>query len=464
MAENETMKDNLAFEKKKKFEEQLLETIKELKTGETTIIGGMEITNYGGQSTIKIEGIDITFGIVDKDGNFTYNRENFVEAKKVLEEEGITLEELGLPDIEEWIDLEEQERDENGGRDEKSLSKDMGEKDKPEREEPEKPEKEDKEDKSKELTKAGIKRDSSWIEIRNDREADEMRTFMGIIKREYPDLVKGDNRLFIAPNPKDPNDYNLYAMDKSGKVVLSEIPLEHTEGKNQMSEDVITYERDGSHAKTQMPIQMLKIGKSHNNAMIMIYNGTRTNTQVHIGVRTEGDNYQSHSISSSMSQNNFMDATEDVKYATSSSFAEREEGDFERAYYETLAILEKQGVPDKINPAKDNNAISVTEVEKFDDFRAAFAKTLVEEYGISEKCAAHVAVDVIEKGQNFDKAIENGILEEEKEKEAKGTIPPGSAERFASERTKSILSGDNGEDIENNEKTPDENPRSRRPH
>ena len=228
-----------------------------------------------------------------------------------------------------------------------------------------------------------------------------------------------------------------------------------------VSENVTTYERDGSNAKTQMPIQILKVGKSHNNAMIMIYNGKRNDTQVHIGVRTQGDNYQSHEVSNSLSPNKIMDATEDVKYATSSSFAEREEGDFERAYYETLKSLEKQGVPDKINPAKDNDGISVTEVEKFDDFRAAFAKTLIEEYGISEKCAAHVAVDVLEKGQTFDKAIENAIFEEEKEKEGKGTMPPGSAKYIATEKTKKILSGDNGENIDNDQKTPDQNPRRR---
>lgn len=53
MAENNAVKDNLALEQKKKYEDKIKETIKELKTGETTTIGGMEITNYGGQATIK---------------------------------------------------------------------------------------------------------------------------------------------------------------------------------------------------------------------------------------------------------------------------------------------------------------------------------------------------------------------------------------------------------------------------
>ena len=462
MAENDSVKDNLAIEQKKEYEEQVLETIKELKTGETTTIGGMEITNYGGQATIKLEGIDITFGIVDNNGNFTYSRENFVEVKKVLEEEGITLEELGLPDIEEWIDLEEPQIEENG-RDERGLSKDMKEKDKPEREEPEKPEKEDKEEETKEITKAGIKWDPSWIEIRSDRETDEFRTFSTMLRKEYPKHMQGAKRFFIAPNPKDANDYNLYVTDKQ-KNVINEIPLEHTEGKNPISEEVITYAKDGKNAKTQIPIQMLKIGKSHNNAMIMIYNGKINHTEVHIGVRSQGDNYQSHSISSSRSQNNFMDATEDVKYATSSSGSERYDGDREKRVYETLANLEKQGVPDEINPAKDNNGIEVIEVENYKDFTAAYADILMNKYDISKECAANVAVRVLDDGEKFDKAMEQGILEEEKIKESKGTIPPGSAEHIASEKTKRILSGDGdtmGDDVENDEKTPDENPRRR---
>lgn len=461
MDEGNVGKD-LAIKQKQEYEEEILKTIKQLKSGMTTTIGGMEITNYGGQATIKIEGIDIAFGIVDKDGNFTYSKENFLQAKKALEEEGLNLEELGLPDIEQWIDEQEQERDEME-KGENSLSKDMGEKkeDKPEREEPE--ERDGDEEEKQPANKKFPKKDSGWIEIKSDRETDEMRTFYGMIKKEYPNHVQGAERFFIAPNPKDANDYNLYTTDAQGNVV-NEIPLEHTEGKNPMDEDVLTYGKDGSNSKTQQPVQILKIGNSVNGAMLVITKGTRTGTQVHIGNRSRGDDYNVHQISSSLSQKDIMDAEENVREGTSSSYGEREEGTLEKKYYDTLEKLEKQGIPDKSNPAKDNDGISFTEVEKFDDFRASFAKTLVEEYGISESCAARVAVEVLEKGQGFEKAIEQGILEEEKDKESKGTIPPGSAERFASVRTKSILNGDNKEEKISDEKTPDENPRSRRSH
>ena len=112
MAENEGMEEkDLALEQKKEFEAQLLEVIKDLKTNQTTIsIEGIEVTNYGEQYTIKLRGI--TFGIIDKQGNFTYNKEKFKQVKKALEEEGVTLDDLGLPDIEQSIDQEKEPKEE----------------------------------------------------------------------------------------------------------------------------------------------------------------------------------------------------------------------------------------------------------------------------------------------------------------------------------------------------------------
>ena len=47
-----------------------------------------------------------------------------------------------------------------------------------------------------------------------------------MLKKEYPNHVQGAERFFIAPNPKDANDYNLYVADAKGNIT-NEIPLEH---------------------------------------------------------------------------------------------------------------------------------------------------------------------------------------------------------------------------------------------
>lgn len=131
MEENEAMEGkDLALDERQEFEGKILEAIKELKKGETTIsVEGIEITNYGEQYTINLKGI--TFGLIDKEGNFSYNKQNFAEIKKSLEEEGLTLEELGLPDIEQWIDEEQQEQEQEELEEETS-EEELGEEEKDE--------------------------------------------------------------------------------------------------------------------------------------------------------------------------------------------------------------------------------------------------------------------------------------------------------------------------------------------
>lgn len=124
MAENEGMEGkNLAAEQKKEFEAKILEQIEDLKTGQTTIsTEGIEVTNYGEQYTIKLKGI--TFGIIDKEGKFTYNSNSFKTLKNVLKEDGQTLEDLGLPDLDQSIDQEKEPEQENEDREEPEQSKD----------------------------------------------------------------------------------------------------------------------------------------------------------------------------------------------------------------------------------------------------------------------------------------------------------------------------------------------------
>lgn len=147
MDEGNVGKD-LALKEKQEFEEKVLEAIENLKAdGESLTLNGIQYTYVKGSYTMKFEDTDIEFGLIGQDGKFTYNKENFIEAKKALEEQGINLEELGLPDIEQWIDeqekMKENNKEENSQeqekeeeqKDEKDLSEDMDKKDKKESEE-----------------------------------------------------------------------------------------------------------------------------------------------------------------------------------------------------------------------------------------------------------------------------------------------------------------------------------------
>lgn len=118
MAENESKEGkNLALDQKKEFEARILKAIEDLKTGQTTIsTEGIEVTNYDGSMyTIKLKGI--IFCTIDEKGEFSYKPNNFKQLKKVLDEEEITLEELGLPDLEQAIDLEEKVKNQDNKED-----------------------------------------------------------------------------------------------------------------------------------------------------------------------------------------------------------------------------------------------------------------------------------------------------------------------------------------------------------
>lgn len=400
-------------EEKSKLEESILKQTANIRFGESvSIMNTLTLVGMGeGQAKLMLG--ETVIGLVQK-GEIQYNKANSPEVEQMLKQLNEELElKQQLEEAQKGKDTGEREDE----KEPKTIRDDNEEEEKPEEEsEQEEPEEEAPE----------IKKDSSWIEIRNDRETDECRTFMGMIKKEYPHLVQGTERLFFAPNPKDPNDYNLYVM-KNGKIT-GEIPLQQTEGRNPMQENVIQYGKDGENATTKKPIQMLRIGNSHTGPMVMIYNGTRTDTQIHIGSRSQGDEYQSHQISSSRSQNDINDATDSVKEATSSNLGERVEGDAERKYYDVLENLERQNVPEEINPAKDQNKISEVEVENFEEFKVSFAKALMKEYGITKECASYVTVEVLENGKDFKTTLEEGkqMSDEMGEREENGSIMKGS--------------------------------------
>ena len=254
MDEGNVGKD-LALKEKQEFEEQILEAIKDLKTGETTISEeGIEVTNYGGQATIKLK--DITFGIIDKEGNFTYNKENFVQIKKVLEQEGLTLEELGLPDIEQWIDEEEKQIEENE-RDEKDLAKDIEEKEEIKEEEP------DKEDDKDITEQQKLKEESKhWQEMDLDREFTDSENFGEWIRgtlHVHPDRVyrrqKGPHDFeYIAENNGEYTPLEL-STDLEGENTRQEIYIVKEDGTLELDEvDSLLLTKDGNYGvATKVP-------------------------------------------------------------------------------------------------------------------------------------------------------------------------------------------------------------------
>ena len=258
MAENEAMEGkDLALKEKQEFEEKVLESIKDLKTGETSLsIGGIEITSYGEQYTMKLKGI--TFAIIGSDGKITYNRENFAEVKKALEEEGLTLEQLGLPDIEEWID--EQEKQQREGEEIGEQEKD--EKDLSKKKEEEKPEEEEEiEDETKtEIARRYRVSPNQVIHIstsgRSKRVTDKDH-FAGLAKwaEKYDDI-------FILPG-EDEYSWQTIGINKDGEEET--IDNRQIEGKNP---NVTIKMVDGKEITQIRPIAMYEIDNKQSYAIV----------------------------------------------------------------------------------------------------------------------------------------------------------------------------------------------------
>lgn len=306
-----------------------------------------------------------------------------------------------------------------------------------------------KDDNEKEPEKSEIKRDANWIEIRSDREIDEMRTFIGAIKKEYPKLGE-IQRTFIAPDKDNSNSYKLYVQGKQGKLIR--VPLETTEGVNPMQERVTVLQNDGTNATKKTPIQILKI---NNRNMIMIFNGGSTTTSVHIANRSDGDNYTSTEISAKDSQNKMKDPNEEVKGQISSVAGQQQEGDEQERAYAIIKNFEKQNVPTKINPAEDQKGI---EVKELDNFPNAIIDALKQSLNnafkdkkiyVSPKAIEKMATSITE-GKDFKEAVIEGMQEEEKA----GRIPPDSAEKVGSNISDSITKDEEIEEPERKEEDP----------
>lgn len=424
---------DLAQDRKSEFEIEVEKEIARLNVGEkSTSIEGLELIKYSNtQAGLTLYGIPIT---LIQNGKFQYSANGLKQVKTMLKDHGLDLEKIGLPELGEKlneIELDKQNGKEQTEREEEKnneTNKDDNEK---------KPEKNE----AKNTEEGHIEKDYSWIEIRSDREIDEMRTFVGAIKKEHPE-IEGIERTFIVPSKNDSKSYKLYAQCKGGKY--KEIPLEMTEGRNQTQEQVTVTQNDGTNSTKKTPIQILKI---NNRSMIMIYNGGRTNTEVHIGVRTDGDNYKSTPISSARAQNNLHDPNEDVRRQISSNSASQREGDTREKAYAVMINFEKQNVPDEIDPSKDGKGIEAKEMEEFPTALVTNLKEGLKEMlydkgiNLSDEAIEQVAESITE-GKDFRDALEDGTRIDE----SAGRIPPDSAERMADNIYDSVTTG---EDVEN---------------
>ena len=263
MAENEGMEGkDLASEEKKDFQKIILEKVKKLKNGESkTIIGELEATKIGNQAVLKVRGVSIA---IVNGKTIEYNLANFESLKKELVDEGQTLDDLGLPDLQEEIDkIEKQksESEEKKEQDEQENHKDEGEEQEEEKDD-EKPNlDEDKDPIKEEIAKKYNVNSKDVVHFANDERVTEHERFQGLAKwsKGYKDVY--------AIQGKDPYSYKFIGIRNGEQEEIEAGSNKVIGGKNP---DVTIKRIDGEQITEVRPLAMYEIDS--NSAIAMIRN------------------------------------------------------------------------------------------------------------------------------------------------------------------------------------------------
>lgn len=268
MDENEDMEKDLAKKEKKEFNDKLLEQIAKLKNGESAIIiGELEATKLADQTILKIRGKSIA---IVRGGTIEYNLTNFEKLKEELAEEGQTLDDLGLPDLQTEIDKiqkqnseeekEQEEKDENDGEEIEEEEKDD---EKPELEEEDK---ENQDEKKEEIAKKYNVNAKHVIHISKDEKLTENEKFQGLANwsNDYDEV-------YFVPG-EDLYTYKAIGEKKGKQEEIEQATTKRVDGKNPS----VTVKRiDGEQITEVRPYAMYEIDKDTSVAIVINEHGER---------------------------------------------------------------------------------------------------------------------------------------------------------------------------------------------
>ena len=256
MAENEGMEGkDLATEEKKEFNEQVLEEVQKLKNGESKmIIGELEATKVQDQVILNVRGKSIA---IVRGNEIEYNLANFEELKKSLEEEGQTLEDLGLPDLQAEIDKiqkqnsEKQEAKETEQDEQNKDGEENSGEEQEEEKDDEKPDlEEDKDPKKEEIAKKYNVNKAQVIHIAKDEKITEHERFQGLVK-----WAEDRDDVYIIPG-EDPYTYKFIG-EKDGE--LEEIEAGNNKVIGGKNPDVTIKRIDGEAITEIKPLAMYEV-------------------------------------------------------------------------------------------------------------------------------------------------------------------------------------------------------------
>lgn len=381
MAENEAMegKDFAKEEKiKEQFEKVIMQKINEMENENATItIEGTDI-NIDVKKEKEVYQISL-FGkqiaTVRKDEEFSYNIEELENIKKTLEDGKRPVakyEDLGLPDIEYLKELEKDKQKEDDEQEkEKKNPDDENKKDENKKDEKEKPDLEDdnKEEEKHEDEGQQLQKKSDWVKLDLNAEVVKGKTLRELLRCD-------EEEAYVAPG-KGQYDYSIVAGNKEKGYKLLD-SLERTEGRAPTQKVMSIENNDSKDVNEKVPLAMFKCKNSNREGFTISKIGGGIG-QVRVEYYREAYSglYMSSAVPQQTADRGIDKPSKETKELMSTKYYSITGlGEKMETYKEITEEVNKQNLPDDVNPASDG--IQIEELDR-ETFRQKLVDQIVEE-------------------------------------------------------------------------------------
>lgn len=381
MAENEAMegKDFAKEEQvKAKFEEILTQIINEMEHDEATVTleGEAADININVKKEKEVYNISLlgeNIATIDENKQFSYDINGLENVKQKLEDKKNPVakyEDLGLPDIEYLKELEKDKQKEDDEQEKEKENPDDEEKDENEKDEEEKPDLEDdKEEEKHEDESQQLQKKSDWVKLDLNAEVVKGKTLRELLRCD-------EEEVYVAPG-KGQYDYSIVAGNKKEGYKLLD-SLERTEGRAPTQKVMSIENNDSKDVNEKVPLAMFKCKNSNREGFTISKIGGGIG-QVRVEYYREAYSglYMSSAVPQQTADRGIDKPSKETKelmstkYYSTTDLSEKME-----TYKEITEEVNKQNLPDDVNPASDG--IQIEELDR-ETFRQKLVDQIVEE-------------------------------------------------------------------------------------
>lgn len=378
MAENEAMegKDFAKEEQvKAKFEEIITQIINEMENDEATVTlegvaADININIKKDKEVYKITLFGENIATIDENKEILYNINGLENVKEKLEGQKNPVakyEDLGLPDIEYLKELEKDKQKEENEREntEKGEEKEENEKD-----EEEKPDLEDEEkDEQEKQENDNLKKKSNWIKLDLNAEVVKGKTLRDLLRCT-------EQEAYIAPG-KGQYDYSIVSgNNKEGYKLLNSI--ERTEGRAP-NQKVLSIENNSSKdVNEKTPLTMFKCKDNNREGFTISKIGSGIEqVRVEYYRKAYADMYMSSTVPQETADRGIDKPSAETKELMSTKYYSTTDLSQKMDMHKEITEeVNKQNLPDDVNPASDG--IQIEELDR-ETFKQKLVERIIEE-------------------------------------------------------------------------------------